>query len=79
MNAKSTVGTVTLYLVTYLVLFFSGCSTPLLVCMFLASPFLIIGMVYIVIKDDRYQYPELKEGEEWSYRDKKKETLGLFW
>jgi hypothetical protein len=79
MNAKSTVGTVTLYLVAYIVLFFSGCSMPLLACMFLVSPFLIIGMVYIVLKDDSCQYPELNEGEEWGYRDRTKETLGLFW
>lgn len=79
MNAKSTVGTVTLYLVAYIVLFFSGCSMPLLACMFLVSPFLIIGMVYIVLKDDSCQYPELNEGEEWGYRDRAKKTLGLFW
>ena len=79
MNAKNAVGMVTLYLVTYIVLFFSGSSMLILACMFLIAPFLIIGMVYIVLKDDRYQYPELNEGEEWGYRDRTKETLGLFW
>jgi len=79
MNAKNAIGTVTLYLVTYVVLFFSGCSMLILAYMFLVSPFLLIGMVYFVLKDDSYQNPELKEGEEWGYRDRKKETLGLFW
>jgi hypothetical protein len=79
MNAKNAIGTVSLYLVIYVVLFFSGCSMLILACMFLVSPFLLIGMVYFVLKDDSYQYPELKEGDEWGYRDRKKETLGLFW
>jgi hypothetical protein len=46
--------------------------------LFILSPFLIIAMVIIVLKDENIFYPELKEGEEWGYRDKSKDQLGIF-
>ncbi|MBS7563566.1 hypothetical protein KHS38_04030 [Mucilaginibacter sp. Bleaf8] len=76
-NTKTAVITVTLFLFIYTALFSTGLSVTILSYMFLASPFLLIWMVYTVLKDD-YKYPELAEGDEWGYRDKAKDTLGMF-
>ena len=78
MNAKRAILTATLYLAAYICLFATGASIEVLAFMFLVSPFLILGMVYMVLKDTRYKYPELNEGEEWGYRDKAKHELGVF-
>ncbi len=77
MSARAAVSTATLYLIIYTVLAAAGYDYPVAI-LYLASPFLILGMVYIVLKDDRLDYPELAEGEEWGYRDKSKDELGLF-
>jgi hypothetical protein len=77
MNAMSAVGLTTLCLIIYILLVVVGYA-PGATIWFLASPFLVLGMVYIVLKDGRYDYPELAEGEEWGYSDKSKDELGLF-
>jgi len=46
--------------------------------MYLFLPFVIVIMVYLVLTDKNFNYPELTEGEEWGYRDKDKNGLGLF-
>lgn len=78
MNAKGAILTATFYLAAYIYLFATEALIEVLALMFLVSPFLIAGMVYMVLKDTRYKYPELNEGEEWGYRDKAKPDLGVF-
>jgi hypothetical protein len=78
MNAKVTVGMLTIYLTLYVIVFAAGLSDTLLVWMYLASPFLLVWMVYRVLKDDAVNYPELPEDEEWGYSDKPKGELRLF-
>lgn len=46
--------------------------------MYLLSPVVIISTVLVVLKDLSGKYPDLAEGEEWGYRDKSKNELGLF-
>jgi len=68
----------TIYLVAYVIVFATGYYVTLLACMFLASPVLLIGIVYFVLTDTTDTYPELGEGEEWGYRNKDKSELGVF-
>ena len=68
----------TIYLVAYVIVFATGHYVTLLACMFLASPVLLIGIVYFVLTDTTDTYPELGEGEEWGYRNKDKSELGVF-
>jgi len=78
MKAITAVTTVTIYLVVYAILFALGFNVIVLSYLFLLSPLLIVPMVYSILKDNGIKYPELKKGEEWGYRDKERECLGLF-
>lgn len=60
---------VTVYLLIYNALFFTGASLTVLVTMFIISPFLVIWMALTILKDKNYKVRELKEGEEWGYAD----------
>jgi fatty acid desaturase len=78
MNAKVAVSMLTIYLVAYVIVFATGHYVNLLAYMFLASPVLLIAVVYFVLTDTTYTYPELGEDQEWGYRDKNKNELGVF-
>jgi hypothetical protein len=41
-------------------------------------PFTFIWMIYCILKDKHFEYPELADGQEWGYRDKESHELGLF-
>lgn len=45
---------------------------------FIASPFLIVWMVYTVLKHGKYNGKELDDKEEWGYQDKQRDELGMF-
>jgi hypothetical protein len=66
---------VSLYLLVYTVLFHAGASLQLLGCMFLVSPFLVVWMVYSVLKYGTYSGSELASDEEWGYQDKDSDEL----
>ena len=68
---------VTFVLVVYTVLAVTGWSMVLTGALFFLSPFLVIWMVYRVIRYDSYHGTELSD-EEWGYADKKKEELNMF-
>lgn len=76
-SAKASVWIATLYLAVYTGLFSIGASSATLAIMFFMAPFLIIGMVYAILKDS-FKYPDLGDDEEWGYRDKDRRDLGLF-
>lgn len=60
---------VTIYLIVYITLFQLNGPGPIIACLFLISPFLVIWMVYVVITDQN-DYPDLPEGDEWGYLDR---------
>ena len=68
---------VTILLIVYTVLLVTGWSMVLTGILFFLSPFLVIWMVYRVIRYDSYHGKELND-EEWGYADKKKEELNVF-
>ena len=69
---------VTAYLVLYYILFNAGVSDNIILLMFIASPFLMIWLAVTILKDRHYPTVELPENEEWGYRDRDKDSLGIF-
>jgi hypothetical protein len=69
----------TLFLFTMTALGYTGTAPVLCAFIYLFSPIVIIAMVYLVLTEKGYDYPELAEGEEWGYRDREKSKLGIFW
>jgi hypothetical protein len=45
---------------------------------FFSSPFLIIWMIYAVLRFGKYNGKPLEKDEEWGYADKEKKDLGVF-
>ena len=78
MSAKAVVSILTIYLITYVILFVTGFSVTIAMYMFLTSPILLVWMVYSILTDEQYEYPDLGDNEEWGYRDKAKSELGIF-
>ena len=60
---------VSLFLVTYVILVFTGGPYSLVIAMFSISPVLIAWMVYSILKFDKYDGPGLK-GKDWGYQDR---------
>jgi hypothetical protein len=61
---------VTVYLLIYNALFFTGASFNLLAAMFILSPFLVLWMAMTILMDKKYEVKELEDEEEWGYADK---------
>jgi hypothetical protein len=77
-NPSFVVSLVTVYLLIYTVLFHTWASMNTLLIMFVISPFLVIWMVYVVLKYGQFKSRELSEDEEWGYCDRSRDTLGTF-
>ena len=73
--AKESVVLTTTYLFTYAILI--NLSLPALWIALLGVfwPFTFIWMIYCILKDNQFEYPELKDGQEWGYRDKDRTEL----
>lgn len=69
-NSSFSVIAVTTYLIIYCVLLQIEYTQWLAFRMFLFSPFLVIWMVYTVLKYGVYAGRELAEGEEYGYQDR---------
>jgi hypothetical protein len=68
---------VSLILLIYCVLINADSTLPIAYFIFAISPFLLLWMVYTIIRYGIYKGQELKEGEEWGYEDRSKEELGV--
>jgi hypothetical protein len=69
-NYKFSTAFVTLYLIVYTLLLQYEVSTRVALLMFSMSPFLVLWMVYTILKHAPFTGRELKENEEWGYQDK---------
>jgi hypothetical protein len=78
MRTKIAIGSATLYLVILTILGQSGAAPVVCAFIYLFSPVVIIAMVYLVLTEKGFSYPELAENEEWGYRDREKSNLGVF-
>ncbi len=70
------IGSTVLLLYCWLVL--SGNESGLTNLLFSLSPFLLIWIVYSIIRHGKFEGKELGEKDEWGYTDKDKNELGIF-
>ncbi len=68
-SSKFSVLTVSLYLLVYTIIAHNAALSWLAPFLYLLSPFLVIWMVYTVLKKGVYNGPELQPGEEFGYQD----------
>ena len=74
-SATAAVLIVTAVLVVYTLLGSLDASITLMAFFFLASPVLVVWMVWRVLVDDGRKIPELGEGEEWGYADRPRDSF----
>ena len=66
-----------MYLLVFLVLLQLGYSSISWI-LFLLSPFLLLYLIYSIIRYGKYTGKELSEGEEWGYEDADRKKLGTW-
>lgn len=66
---------VTLYWLLYYFLYYQGIPDWLVTVMFLVAPFLMIWMGYTILRYGRFTDVELKDGEEWGYSDRNRDSF----
>lgn len=69
-NSSFSITAVTVYLVVYCILLRIESTQSIGVLMFVISPFLLIWMVYTILKYGVYTGRELAEDEEYGYEDR---------
>ena len=77
-SAKAFIILTTSYLFVYAIVINLGVPPLMTVLLGFFWPFIFIWMIYCILKDDQHKYPELGERQEWGYRDKNRDELGLF-
>lgn len=77
-SAKASVILTTIYLFAYAGLINLGFPPLFFVIMGVTWPFVFVWMIYRILKDTQFKYPELTDGKEWGYRDKDSSELGIF-
>ena len=80
MNRKEiipvTIGSAVLLLYCWMIL--SGNKSELTSFLFSLIPFILIWIVFSILKYGKFEGRELGEHEEWGYADKDKNELGVF-
>lgn len=72
------VASVSIVLVVYCTLIGFDISLPFVYFIFTISPFLMVWLVYTIIRFGVYNGKEFRDDEEWGYQDKDKEELNIF-
>lgn len=68
---------VSVILVLYTVLLATGAAFALTGLIYALSPFLMIWLVFTVLRFGKYEGPELEADEEWGYQDKQRSELNV--
>ena len=76
-SAKESVILTTIYLFAYAALINLDLPPLFIVVMGVIWPFVFVWMIYCLLKDTQFKYPELKDGQECGYRDKDYSELGM--
>ena len=66
---------VTIYLLIYHAAFSFNVPADVIISMFILAPFMMIWMVVNILKDNSTEVIELKEGEEWGYQDRNRQSF----
>ena len=69
---------VTFLMLLFQVFSYNEIASTFRAIIFLASPLLVIWMVFAVLTDKKAKVKELKDDEEWGYQDKEKDSLRMF-
>jgi hypothetical protein len=69
---------VSVILLVYCVLIGFHIFLPVAYLIFATSPFLLIWLVYTIIRHGAYDGRELRADEEWGYQDQSKSELDVF-
>jgi len=69
---------VTSFLLVYTIMCRLDVPVEVLSIMYLLSPFVVIWMALVVLKDNSSPVKELEKNEEWGYQDKNKNSLHTF-
>lgn len=77
-NYKFSVIIVTIYLFGFVVAGKVGVQLPWMLLLFSMSPFLILWMVYTILKYGKAPGKTLSRDEEWGYCDIQKDQLNTF-
>lgn len=67
-----------LYVIVYYVMYAYVQDFRYVIWMFMGAPFVLGWMAYTIIRFGKYNGMDLKEGEEWGYADKSRDSLGIF-
>jgi len=70
------IGSAVLLLYYWLIL--SGNESGLTRLIFSLSPFILLWIVFSILRHGKFEGKELEENEEWGYSDKDKNELGVF-
>ncbi len=71
LSSKSVIAAIvaTVYFLIYGVMYFFNVAPMVLLGMLMGSPVVLIYLVYTVVTDPKYKTRDLKEDEEFSYKD----------
>ena len=67
----------TVYICIFCALFFFPGTENWAILMVIFFPFLMIWIIYLILKNGKYEGPELGDNE-FGYQDRKEEDLGIF-
>ncbi|RYG23822.1 MAG: hypothetical protein EOO01_43945 [Chitinophagaceae bacterium] len=65
-------------LLIYTMLINFEAAHDVVIFLFVVSPIIVILLVIGILKDEDHVETSLKDGEEWGYRNRNKEDLGVF-
>ena len=70
------IGSIVLLLYCWLIV--NGKGSGLTSFLFTLIPFILLWIVYSILKHGKFEGKELEDQEEWGYTDKDKNELGIF-
>lgn len=77
-NPAFSIALTSIYLLVFVVLLDLELSVRLIMLFLSLAPFLLLWMVWTVLKDGRYSGEPLGRDCEWGYQDRRNEDLGTF-
>ena len=69
---------VSIVLLLYCGMIISGKESGLTSLLFTLFPFILLWIVFSILRHGKFEGKELEEQEEWGYSDKDKNELGVF-
>ena len=77
-NSAFSIALTSVYLLVFVGLLHQEVSLRLIMLLFSLGPFLLVWMIWTVLKDGRYSGGHLGPDRDWGYQDRRNEDLGTF-